>query len=259
MKAHANALCTNIYPAPDKIEGWITHHQLQARCCGDAVFLLRRNRDFWHLYFCARDLEALRRGLAELHKIKSMPVVCDLIGNARSLARIAAALGEAGLRPYKELVRMARTTPQQPTTGAGACCPQLVPPKNGEGKALLELIEGACDRFAKQIPALEEIEAASSSRQILTFRCGETLAGLLHYETRGVTTTLRYWVVAPGFRDRGVGSALMNHYLASQAGVRRFVLWVNSDNEDALRKYRHYHYARDGVVDLVLVNDWIAR
>ena len=154
---------------------------------------------------------------------------------------------------------MARTTTERAMFDAGARSPQIDLAQGCDVDAVLGLIEGSCDRFAKQIPTLEEIGAAISSGQILTLHCDGKLAGMLHYETRRVTSTLRYWLVAPDFRDRRVGSALMKHYLASHPDVRRFVLWVNAENEDALRKYRHYHYDTDGVVDLVFANDWIAR
>jgi GNAT superfamily N-acetyltransferase len=256
VKAKGSAFCTNFYPAADKLERWIARNQFKMQERGDSVFLLRRDRAFWHLHFSARDPEALRTGLRELHELQTEPVVCDLLGESGSLSGTAAALEEVGLGFYKELVRMARTTPPME---AGDCAQQILPAQLGECEAVLGLIEQTCDRYAKQIPDLEEIEAAVFSRQILTLRDGNALAGLLHFETRGATSTLRYWVVAPEFQNRHIGSALMRRYLASHPHVRRFVLWVNSDNADALHKYQHYHYARDGVVDRIFANNLIPK
>jgi GNAT superfamily N-acetyltransferase len=83
------------------------------------------------------------------------------------------------------------------------------------------------------------------------------LAAMLFFETQGFTSTVRYWVVSDKFQSRGFGSALMRHYFTLQSAVRRFILWVTIDNENALQKYRHYGYTPDGLVDHVLVNSLI--
>jgi len=90
-------------------------------------------------------------------------------------------------------------------------------------------------------------------------RIAGALAGLLLFERRGVTSTVRHWLVDAAVRHRGVGGALMRRYFEGQRGVRRFLLWVAFDNEDAIRKYRHYGYAPDGLIDIVLVNDMVAK
>ena len=68
---------------------------------------------------------------------------------------------------------------------------------------------------------------------------------------------IRYWMVAEPFRALRLGSALMQHYFNMQGAVRRFVLWVNADNTNAIEKYRHYGYAPDRLVDHVLANQMV--
>ena len=85
----------------------------------------------------------------------------------------------------------------------------------------------------------------------------QTLAGLLFFETQGVTSTIRYWVVAEKFRTLRYGSALMRAYFAAQAAIQRFNLWVIADNQPAILRYQHYGYASDKLVDHVLVNKMI--
>jgi ribosomal protein S18 acetylase RimI-like enzyme len=119
------------------------------------------------------------------------------------------------------------------------------------------LLESAFDRYADQLPRAYEIEGAIAARQIMAIKCDGVLAALLYFETQGFTSTVRYWVVAEGFRSKRFGAALMRHYFASQAAVRRFILWVTADNENAVQKYRHYGYSPDGLVDHVLVNPMI--
>jgi ribosomal protein S18 acetylase RimI-like enzyme len=104
---------------------------------------------------------------------------------------------------------------------------------------------------------LREVQEAIESRQMLAIKHGGALAALLFFETQGLTSTVRYWVVAEKFQSRRFGSALMRYYFAAQSAVRRFILWVVADNKSAVEKYRHYGYVPDGLVDHVLANQLI--
>ena len=66
-----------------------------------------------------------------------------------------------------------------------------------------ELLPPSFDRYADQLPLPYEIEAAIDARQILIAQGNGRLAGLLFFETQGLTSTLRYWLVDPEFRPRG--------------------------------------------------------
>ena len=81
------------------------------------------------------------------------------------------------------------------------------------------------------------------------------IAALLFFETQGLTSSIRYWLVSEQFHSRGLGSTLILHYFSTQPAVRRFILWVTSTNENAIQKYQHYGYAPDGLVDHVLVSE----
>ncbi len=134
---------------------------------------------------------------------------------------------------------------------------QVVWAELADSQAILDLLDRSFDHFADQIPLPYEIDAAIESRQVLAIKCEGALAALLFFETQGFTSTVRYWVVAPEFQSRGFGSALIRHYFTAQNAVRRFILWVTVDNENAVQKYRHYGYAPDGLVDHVLINSRI--
>jgi ribosomal protein S18 acetylase RimI-like enzyme len=121
-------------------------------------------------------------------------------------------------------------------------------------QAILDLLQSSFDRYADQLPMLYEIEAAIEAQQILAVKCEGALAALLFFESQGFTSTVRYWVVAERFRSRRLGSILVRHYFAAQSAVRRFILWVTADNDNAILKYRHYGYAPDGLIDHVFVN-----
>jgi ribosomal protein S18 acetylase RimI-like enzyme len=255
-KAGAPAFCTNFFPTQSKLQGWIDQGELLGERRDRSAFFLRKDRDFWHLYFCAPDLATLQQEVTALPVLKTERVTIDLVGSEAVLGELLNVVGAAGFRRYARLIRLVRAgQPAQPQSSADGT--EVLCADKSDCPAIINLLEGSFDRYADQLPALYEIEAAVAARQVLAVKRQGILAALLFFETQGFTSTVRYWVVDQRFRSHRFGSALMRHYLAAQSAVRRFILWVTADNEDAVLKYRHYGYAPDGLIDHVLVNEMI--
>jgi len=252
-KAGAPAFCTNFFPGESKLQGWIDHGELSGEVHDGAAFFLRKDRDFGHFYFCAADMTALQQAITAWSGLKSGRMVTDLIGNESAVNRLLPALEPAGFRRYTRLQRMARMG--RPETGSGGVPVDFA--GKADSRAVLGLIENSFDRYGEQLPMPYEIESAIENRQVLAARRAGALAGLLFFETQGLASAVRFWAVAEKFRDCRVGSTLMQHYFQTHNAVRRFKLWVNLSNENAISKYRHYGYAPDGLVDQVLANEMI--
>jgi hypothetical protein len=282
VKADASAFCTNFFPVQSKLERWIEERELFAEQRDGTALWFRKNRDFWHLFFCATSPEALRTGLGALPARESERLVVDLVGQEAALNEIAPVLKLAGFRPYSRLQRMARSPKpaenneslsparsevRDATEGAQATSASAVLPREAEPAvlfaephdqaAVLALLEASFEHYSDQLPVAHEIDAAIANRQILAVKLEKALAALLFFETQGFTSTLRFWAVAEAFRARRLGSVLMRHYFAIHKAVRRFMLWVASANDNAVTKYQHYGYTADSLLDLVLVNDRI--
>jgi len=255
-KIGAPAFCTNFFPVQTKLQGWIDHGELLAERRAGAVFFLRKDHEFWHLYFCAADVPTLQREMATLSSLSGERVVVDLVGREGALEGMLNAAETSGFRRYRRLLRLIRASePGRPQLSAAST--QVVWADQTDRRAISELLEGSFDRYADQLAMPYEIEGAITARQILVIRCDGVLAALLFFETQGLTSTVRYWVVAERFRSQRFGAALMHHYFALHPAVRRFLLWVTADNEEAVHKYRHYGYLPEGLIDHVLVNPMI--
>lgn len=247
---------TNFFPVQSKLQSWIDQGELFSNLQNGSTFFFKKDRDFWHFYFCAADLPALTREIPRLEEFKAAGMVTDVVGNGPALAELLTALQSSGFRNYTHLQRMMRPATQS----------EALPDDNNlevseagpsDCHALLDLIESAFDRYGEQLPSLDEIKSAMGARQILMVKRDGAIAGLLFFETQGVSSTVRFWVVAEKFRALRVGSALMQRYLKIHSAVRRFTLWVNSANDNAIRKYEHYGYKPDGLVDHILANPLI--
>jgi ribosomal protein S18 acetylase RimI-like enzyme len=255
-KAGATAYCTNFFPTPAKLQAWVDHRELFGEIKGKSSFLFRKDRDFYRFHFSAPSGQNLRDDLSAVPELKTERLVADLVGNEASVSELLALLQSAGFRPYRRLNRLIRSA-QPGAAAAPNGSSQIVCAELNDRDAILKLLNSSFNHYADQIPTDYEIEAAISARQILAIKCDGALAAMLFFETQGFTSTVRYWVVSDKFQSRGFGSALMRHYFTLQSAVRRFILWVTIDNENALQKYRHYGYSPDGLVDHVLVNSLI--
>jgi ribosomal protein S18 acetylase RimI-like enzyme len=252
-KADARAFCTNFFPVESKLQSWIDHGELSAEWHPKAAFFFRTDRDFQHFYFCAADRTTLEQGMASSASLKSGRITTDLVGNESTLAGLLPAFEQSGFRRYMQLQRLARIG--RPETNGGT--PDAIFAEMPDVPAVLELIENAFDLYGEQLPLPYELESAVKNRQVLVVKRNGELAGLLFFETQVLASTVRFWTVAEKFRAQRVGSALMHDYFKTQASVRRFTLWVDAHNENAIQKYRHYGYTPDGLIDHVLANEKI--
>jgi GNAT superfamily N-acetyltransferase len=257
-KDGATAFCTNLFPVQRKLQAWIDRAELLSGVTDGSACFLRQDRDFWHFYFSASNTQALAQALSAFPELLTNRVTVDLVGAGGAVEELSAVFESAGFGVYTRLFRMSRIAP---------AAPEQTPAEDsrigfagaGDGTAILDLLLHSFDRYAEQLPQAYEIEAAVDERQCLVAKCDGALAGVLFFETQGFTSTVRYWLVADRFRSQRVGGALMHHYFALHRTVRRFVLWVIADNENAIKRYRHFGYAPDGLVDLVMANGMIPR
>jgi CRISPR/Cas system CMR-associated protein Cmr5 small subunit/GNAT superfamily N-acetyltransferase len=254
VKAGASAFCTNFFPVQSKLENWVAHNELVVETCDGVTFFLRKDRDFSHLYFCAANPSAFGRELAHLSSSLREGIATDLVGPEASLTELLTLAQQCGFRRYSRLVRLARVASAVRTPSIQSAA-EIEFAAEADGPAILKSIERSFDRFADQLPTSYEIQSAIAARQIFVIRQNGAIAALLFSETQGLTSTIRYWLVAAQFHSRGFGSALIRHYFTTQSAVRRFILWVTATNENAIQKYQHYGYAPDGLVDHVLVSE----
>jgi GNAT superfamily N-acetyltransferase len=254
-RAGAADFRTNFFTAAPKLQSWIDHNELFSEPHDHATFFFKKDRDFWHLYFCAADLPGLQQAMRSAPQLKTEPVVTDLVGMDAALGELSAALEAAGFKHYARLQRMSRAG--QDGEAGHATDDSAVYAGTDDGRRVLELIGNLFDRYAEQLPTPYEIESAVDNRQVLTVKRDGAMAGILFFETQGLASAVRFWAVAEKFRSSGIGSILMHRYLRAHSHVRRFTLWVNARNQDAIRKYEHFRYAPDGLVDRILVNGLI--
>lgn len=252
IKSAATRFTSNCFSEPQLIEKWALDGRLSIVKAPGAILLLRTGFRVLHLYHAAADIDALRQALIHLDSIGvTDPLSADLVGFQPAIEELKQTYVAGGFGPYRCLLRM---THQGLMRQFAAPTQPLVKDASPRLTGLVhEFLLGLLDPFSEQIPSVDDLNQAAERGQILTVNEGQSVAGILIFDRVGQSTTLRYWFVSPNARGKGIGSALMRTFLHRVADSRRIVLWVFSDNDNAIAKYMTYGFKSDGLRDWIMV------
>lgn len=117
--------------------------------------------------------------------------------------------------------------------------------------AIKAFLEDNFDIFAERIPSVEMLKSLIPSTYMI--RDNGQIAALLISEKKGVTEELRYWLVKKEFRDKKYGGILMRYFLNNNEDTKRFVLWVDNANENAIDKYKYFGFSNDKIVNEIYI------
>lgn len=247
-KNRGESSLTNFFLTQHSIERAISKKRLTGIAQPGASLLLRRDRDFSHLYINYSNREVLKSLLERV--TRETPLVVDVIQRDNSHHQMIAVLEEVGFTPHRLLFRLNR--PVQ-VTKEDTSETNLRLASKSSAVEILRYLETHFDKYSEQLPELDEIENAISNNQIVVSVVDHQLAGFLYFESLGQSSILRYWFVSPNFRNQNVGSSLIRHYLSTSCPNASSQLWVVHDNYNAIDKYRHYGYKKDILEDQIMI------
>jgi ribosomal protein S18 acetylase RimI-like enzyme len=243
---------TNWFATAERIDYWIGRNSLSLLQGARALLILRRDRGFHRVYHSAADLEALsavlRSSSGEL--AANGILTADLIGRPLDVEPVAGIYRESGFADHNWLVRMIRTAAPEEVAESE---PDVTFAGPADVEAVAAFLDRLLDPYTDQIPDQDEIREAASRRNIILVRRGESVGGLLLFETMGLTSHLRYWYVDGGARNQGIGARLIRQFFRLSSGSKRVILWVVGDNSDAIAKYRHYGFRPETLVDRIMI------
>jgi GNAT superfamily N-acetyltransferase len=243
-------LLTNFFPNTDKLNNWIAHKQIFSDETVGVRFLLQRDGDFYHLFFCAANPEHLVRGVQEILISIEDPIVVDLLGAKQEIEMLVEKFNRCKFQLRATLQRMTKKVlPDEQFTVDVS----VVHGNRQDALIIYQLLLEHFDRFVEQIPTENELLNAAENKQLLVVKNDNKLEGFLFFERTGQMGIVRYWFVDNRNRGGGVGAKLMRTFLAKNAGINRVVLWVLRNNDDAIRKYEHYGFMPDRLLDYVMM------
>lgn len=242
---------TNFFFDSFKHSLWIEHNELFCEYFDNCFLLIKRNKSYSYLYFISTDIYAVKEAVTKILKSFLDTCIVDLVGND-SILPLKNEFISIGFREYESLYRMSRVG-----------LPDILLPVDKEVEKgtfndieeVKMLLESYFDPFSEQIPSVEELIHFVENGTVLVYKNNASVCGFIIYELIGVTLYLRYWFVAPEFRDKGIGAKLFHAFMAEGSSSKRQMFWVISKNENAIKRYLHYGFSPERLYDYVLIKE----
>lgn len=249
VRAKRKGFLTNFYLDEVKHSLWIQKSVLAYEWISDTLFFVKDSETFWNVFYCTTTMEAFSTDLTAFKlKHAEKTLVFDIVGREAQCTPMVKLFEEQGFTEATSLVRMTRMTepmafmPDDTVTQAN---PSEIP-------EIFSLLHQYFDEKTEQIPFMEELVSYASDGHVLICKENGQTAGFLIYELNATTLYLRYWFTHPDLRDKKVGSRLLRRFFEEGKDTKRQIFWVIRNNENAIKRYRHYGFAEENMFDFVM-------
>lgn len=243
---------TNFYLDNFKHQTWIEFGDFKFERIGETLFFFRTSDNFTSLFYCSTTFEELKSAIIHLEQIyPELVKMVDIVGSDAQCKPIKQLLENCGYSTYRQLVRMSRITPAE---NFEIINPNVTYATLEDSKIVRDLLCQYFDARCEQIPYLEELEEYAKNNQILVYKELGEILGFVILESNRSTHYLRYWFVHPEYREKKIGSILIKFFFYVGRNTRRQLFWVITDNDNAIKRYRHYGFVEENLFDFVMTN-----
>jgi len=204
------------------------------------------------LYYCTTSLDILSQSLITLkEENKETHLVIDLLGKKADVDLLGKVFKNSEFYEYVTLYRMSKITSDEQKTTLNA---NVKVAKIKHADTIFRLLNEYFDPIAEQLPTIEEIFNWITLCQISIYEYKKNILGFVIYDLNGLTSYLRYWFVHPEYRNEKIGSVLLSKYFKCSEGTKRQLFWVIQSNDNAIKRYKHYGFEQENLINLVMTN-----
>lgn len=246
-------MLTNCYPDRERMSEWCAAGAVYAEESPGVTIIWRDQQSFCNLFFFADSKDALARYVTgNIDAIRDR-VIVDLIGPDAIRLPLQDVFESAGFGKISELVRMSRKTPEC----ADVPVINIEPPDDRDIPDIQAIFREHFNPEVEQLPSDAELKRWISKGGALVHRDDRyRVHSFIIYEMNKASLYLRYWFVNPRVRNCGVGGCLMRTMFYHARFTKRQYFWVITDNENAVKRYKHYGFRSEPLRDVVLAKDF---
>lgn len=249
VRAKRQGFLTNFYLDDDKHSLWIEKEVCEYEWVSDTLFVVKKSETFWNVFYCSTTMEVFSSDLSEFKsRHLEATMMFDIVGRDSQCVPLVKLFEEQGFTEATSLVRMIRMTESMDYVPDSS----IRQAKTDEATIIHQLLRQFFNEKTEQIPFVEELEGYAKEGHVLVCEESGNLAGFLIYEINATTIYLRYWFTLPDFRDKKVGSRLLRRFFEEGKNTKRQLFWVIRNNENAIKRYKHYGFAEENMYDFVM-------
>ena len=243
---------TNFFWNDDTHNQWIEHHELSyAKLSERTVLIFRKNDGFKNLYYITANLDDLGQQLKIWSETNKECYVCDIVGREKDiepLQHIFSSIGFSICRMLKRMVRVKDISDLSPVENN-----YISYASYDDISAIHEILETFFDKYSEQLPTEYELQKQIDKHGVILYKEASKIGGIVIFDDLKATMQLKYWLVLPEFRDKHIGTLLYNAMMYDCRNAKRQMHWVVSDNDNAIKRYLHYGYKFDSLIDTILL------
>ena len=239
---------SNFFWDSNKHPYWLAAESLTFVRKEACILMLHQQESFCNLFYISTDMETACLAISSMsfETVCVVDVVCKGEGEEERKR-----LQSVGFLPYRHLFRMSHvglladdTWEQSQEVEYGV---------EEDINALNNALRDNFDPLSEQLPSVKELSDYIKRKQVLVIKDGSILCGFIIFELIGMTWYLRYWFTSSLYRNKGIGAKLLKSSLFQAKSTKRQILWVISDNENAIKRYEHYGFKREMMNDYVFI------
>lgn len=244
---------TNYYLDTFKHAIWISNDDFRYVYINETLFLIKESNNFCNLFYCSASLDNLSTSIKLLEdKYPKLIKVIDVVGSKIQCKPIVETLMQIGYTQYQVLVRMSMTTQM----GIHEIKNEHISFATIEDAVdVHDLLLTYFDAKCEQIPYKEELAELAKNNKIIVFKEDKEIISFVIFNLTNATNYLRYWFVHPNHRDKKIGSMMLNRFFYEGKNTKRQLLWVITNNDNAIKRYHHYGFQEEFFFDYTMLNN----
>lgn len=251
IKSVNKRIATNFFVLEDK-KTLINNKELYMTKFDNLILIFIKNPRFYRLYYYTNDIKCLKNGLMKLDFNYDKKIVTDIVGKKKDLAHVTDIFLESGFNLITTFYRMSKTNHNNFNYYYDKAN-DIKYAENEDIQSIYHKIKKNFNEITEHLPSIEDIKSDIEKRNILLVKKNGNIIAYLIFNTIGKTSIFRYWYVDKAYRGKKIGLSLINKYFYECKDVKRFILWVESCNNDAIKKYLNNDFKYDGLVDNIIV------
>lgn len=213
-------------------------------------FLLIEDDGFVRLNFIVANIEELIPFLAYLRENRKEEISIELVGSSNYLRETKDVFLKNGFFEYSSMVRMSKIR----STIENINFENIYLLTADKSEELKLIYNKYFDKLVERVPTYKEIGSFVQRKNAYYYSDNGQIQGFVVFECYGITSHLRYWFVHPNYRDKKIGSRLLQLFFNTGENVKRELFWVINGNENAIKRYKHFGFVEEDMYNFILVN-----
>lgn len=241
---------TNFFMIEKQFNQLLMENKIQLFKTEKACFLLTDDDGFKRLYFIVSDVKEIKSFFYNYLNKFDGDISIETAGNSDYLESVKEAFLQNGFYEYSSMVRMSKIRNSVEEIDFENIHLLTVDKK----EEFQTLYKKYFDKFVERIPTVEEIDGFIQEEKAYYFSDNNEIQGFIVFEYHGITSHLRYWFVHPAYREKKIGSKLIQLFFNIGDKVKRELFWVIESNKNAIKRYKHFGFIEEDMHNLILIN-----